>query len=271
VELVLGISDYITDRIREAFPELADRCRTLHNGADLGISLPRDQLSPELRQLTEELRHRFDIASAPVVLYVGNFALEKGTTYLLRAFERVLEEVPDARLVLIGPHSRYFKVRSPRSRKQRTERRRIEKRYRDEVEALAKRIGRPVIMPGRVPHDELSAYYALADVYAMPASSPEPFSLTVLEAMACGVPVVGTDAGGTPEIVEHGVNGLLVPPRDEVALARGLLELCADRPLATAMGARARARVAERFTWRSQALRLAAYYSELVVVQPCPI
>jgi glycosyltransferase involved in cell wall biosynthesis len=122
----------------------------------------------------------------------------------------------------------------------------------------------------RVPPDELPAYYALADVYTMPSSSPEPFSLTVPEAMGCGLPVVATAQGGDPEIAENGVTGLLVPPRDEVALARAIVQLLENRRLAEAMGARARALVADRFTWRAQAARLAAYYDELVAAQPCP-
>lgn len=270
VDLVLGVSDYITTGIRDAFPELAGRCHTLHNGADLETARPRDQLSLELRQLTEELRARFDLGHGPVVLHVGVFAPEKGTTYLLRAFERTLAEVPDARLILVGPHGRYFHVRAQPSRKARADARRQEKGYRSEVERLAGSLGQRVVMPGRVPHDELPAYYALADVYTMPSSSPEPFSLTVLEAMGCGVPVVATAHGGNPEIVEDGVTGLLVPPRDEAALARALVRLCRDRPLAAAMGTRGRALVAERFTWRVQAMRLAAYYDELVPARPCP-
>jgi spore coat protein SA len=270
VDLVLGVSDYITTRIQDAFPELAGRCRTLHNGADLEIARPGEQLTPELRQLTEELRSRFELGHGPVVLHVGVFAPEKGTTYLLRAFERMLDDVPDARLVLVGPHGRYFHVRARQGRKARADARRAEKGYRSEVERLAATLGQRVIMPGRVPHDQLPAYYALADVYTMPSSSPEPFSLTVPEAMGCGVPVVATACGGNPEIVEDGVTGLLVPPRDEAALARAFVRLCQDRPLADAMGARARALVAERFTWRVQAMRLAAYYDELVAVRPCP-
>jgi spore coat protein SA len=269
VDLVLGVSDYITRRIQDAFPELAGLCRTLHNGVELGFARPAKQLSPELRELSERLRARFGLENGPVVLYVGSFAVEKGTTYLLRAFRRTLDVVPEARLILVGPHSRYFQVRARRGRRARAERRRTEKGYRAEVELLARTIGERVIMPGRVPHDELPAYYALADVYTMPSSSPEPFSLTLPEAMGCAVPVVGTARGGTSEIVEPGVTGLLVPPRDEVALARALIRLCSDRPLAAAMGERARALVAERFTWRTQAIRLAAYYDDLVGVGPC--
>jgi glycosyltransferase involved in cell wall biosynthesis len=270
VALVLGVSDYITTGIQDAYPELAGRCRTLHNGADLEIAHPREQLPPELRELTKRLRARFKVGDGPVLLYVGVFAPEKGTTHLLRAFEHTRSEVPDAHLILIGPYGRYFRVRAQHGRKARAEERQVQKGYRSEVERLAERLGQTVIMPGRVQHDELPAYYALADVYVMPSSSPEPFSLTLPEAMGCGVPVVATAHGGNPEIVEDGVTGLLVPPRDEAALAQALIRLCRDRALAGAMGVRARALVAERFTWRAQAMRLAAYYGELVADRSCP-
>jgi glycosyltransferase involved in cell wall biosynthesis len=269
VDLVLGVSDYITTRIQEAYPELADRCRTLHNGTDLDLARPREKLPRELQQLTADLRARFRLGTGPVVLYVGVFAPEKGTTYLLRAFERMLGEVPDAQLILVGLHARYFQVRAPRGREARADARRANDGYRSDVEWLAATLGERVVMPGRVPHDELPAYYALADVYTMPSSSPEPFSLTVPEAMGCGVPVVATAQGGNTEIVEDGVNGLLVPPRDEAALAGALVRLCRDRPLAEAMGARARALVAQRFTWPILARRLAEYYDDLVAARPC--
>jgi glycosyltransferase involved in cell wall biosynthesis len=270
IDLVLGVSDYITTRIQDALPEVADRCRTLHNGVDLEKARPRDQLSPELRRLSSELRARYDLGRGPVVMHVGVFAPEKGTTDLLRSFEITLADVPDARLVLVGPHGRYFHVQAQPGRRARAVARGVEKGYRSEVERLAASLGHRVVMTGRVPHDQLPAYYALADVYTMPSSSPEPFSLTVLEAMGCGLPVVATAQGGNPEIVEHRVTGLLVPPRNEVALAQALLQLCRDRPLAAAMGHRGRALVAGRFTWQDQALRLAAYYDELVAAGPCP-
>ena len=78
------------------------------------------------------------------------------------------------------------------------------------------------------------------------------------------VPVAAKVQLVIPEIVEDGVTGLLVPPGDEKALAGALLQLCGDRSLAAAMGSRARALVAERFTWSTQAARLAEYYDELI-------
>jgi glycosyltransferase involved in cell wall biosynthesis len=270
-DLVLGVSDYITDGIRERYPDHAPRCQTLHNGAEVDFFLPRNLLPPRLSRLTSDLRLRFGLGDGPLVFYVGGFAADKGITCLLRAFRATLDEVPDARLLLVGAHNRYFQVRSPRGRRARVESRRAQQAYPHEVEQLLGQLRHRAIVAGRVPHDELPAYYALADVYTMPSTSPEPFSLTVPEAMSCGLPVVGTAHGGTPEIVDQGGTGLLVPPGDEAALARALVRLCRDPALAATMGARGRALVAQRFTWRIQALRLAAYYDELVGVQPCPI
>jgi glycosyltransferase involved in cell wall biosynthesis len=269
VDLVLGASDYITNRIRDGFPELADRCRTLYNGTDLELLAPRDQQPENLRRLAADLRARFRLGEGPVILYVGGFAVEKGTVELLLAFELVLREVPEATLVLVGAHNRYFQARSPRGWRARADTIANRKTYRQRVERLVARLGDRIVVAGGAPHDELAAYYALADVYTMPSTDPEPFSLTVPEAMGCGLPVVGTAHGGTVEIVDDGVTGLQVPPGDERALADALVRLCRDRPLAAAMGARARALVADRFTWRAQAERLAGYYDEHMGLRQC--
>jgi glycosyltransferase involved in cell wall biosynthesis len=264
VDLVLGASDYITRRIQDGFPELADRCRTLYNGTDLDLLAPHDALPEHLRRLAEELQTRFRLGDGPVVLYVGGLSVEKGTVELLSAFELVLRQVPDARLLLVGAYNRYFQVRSPRGRRARAELTASRRTYRQEVERLVARLGDRVVVAGGAPHEELAAYYALADVYTLPSADPEPFSLTVPEAMGCGLPVVGTAHGGTVEIVEDGVTGSLVPPGDVPALASALVRLCSDLSLTRAMGSRARARVARDFTWHAQAARLAEYYEELV-------
>jgi glycosyltransferase involved in cell wall biosynthesis len=77
---------------------------------------------------------------------------------------------------------------------------------------------------------ELLDFYAQADVFVMP-SLVEAFGVVFLEAMASGIPVIGTRAGGIPELIEHGRNGLLSEPGDVVGLAESLLGLLADVPL----------------------------------------
>ena len=92
----------------------------------------------------------------------------------------------------------------------------------------------------------------------------EAFGLAVVEPMARGKPVVATTVGGIPEIIEHGVTGLLVPPGDESALANAIGSLLEDQPAAAAMGRRAQRIVAERFTPESQLSRFAALVTEVL-------
>jgi glycosyltransferase involved in cell wall biosynthesis len=255
-DLVLGVSDYISDRIRRGFPALAARVRTLHNGV-------RTDLFSSGYGGRETLRRRMNLPAGPLALYVGSIAPEKGTDVLVRAFAEVHRRLPDAVLVIVGSPNRYFQVRSARGRGARAQVRRRQNGYGDEVARLAALLGQAVVFAGRRPHEELPEWYALADVFAMPSTGAEPFPLPVLEAFACGLPVVATTQGGLPEAVLDGVNGRLVPPHDPVALAVALVELCSDRGLAAQLGQQGRKIVMERFTWANQARLLAGYYRDL--------
>jgi glycosyltransferase involved in cell wall biosynthesis len=111
------------------------------------------------------------------------------------------------------------------------------------------------IFLGPVPLAELPALLAQATVFALPTLE-EPFGLAFLDAMACGLPCVGTRVEAVPEIVREGETGLLVPPGDAPALAAALERLLGDHTLARAMGARGRARVFAGGLWCHAAARL---------------
>ena len=86
-----------------------------------------------------------------------------------------------------------------------------------------------------------------SDIFLL-ASTGEAFGLVLTEAMACGVPVVGSRSGAIPEIVEDGITGLLATPRDAVSFADAIEKLARDERLRKAMGAKGRARVQEKFS-----------------------
>jgi glycosyltransferase involved in cell wall biosynthesis len=98
-----------------------------------------------------------------------------------------------------------------------------------------------------VPVDHMPALYRDHNVLLFPSTGPEGLPVSILEAMACGLAVVATATGGTTEIIEHGVNGLLCAPDDADALAGLLRMLRQDAELRRQLGARARVTVAERF------------------------
>ncbi|HZZ85611.1 MAG TPA: glycosyltransferase family 4 protein [Anaeromyxobacteraceae bacterium] len=160
------------------------------------------------------------------ILFVGVDFLRKGGAVLVEAFERLRRRRPGARLLVAGPRER-----------------------------LALPAG--AVQLGFVPFDELPALCAQASVFALPTLR-EPFGIAFLDAMACGLPCVGTRLEAVPEIVRDGLTGLLVPPADPGALAAALERLLAEPELARAMGFRGRERVAAFYRWELVAERLEA-------------
>jgi len=120
---------------------------------------------------------------------------------------------------------------------------------------------------GRVPHDEVPALLRSADVFV---SAPwyEPFGITPLEAMACGVPVVATAVGGMIDTVVHGATGLHVPPRQPDAIAEAVRTLLADDELRRRLGAAGVERARARYSWSRVADATLDAYARLLRRRP---
>jgi glycosyltransferase involved in cell wall biosynthesis len=161
---------------------------------------------------------------APVVVNVAALVPHKGQRHLIEAAALVVPRVPDARFVILGEGE----LRS--SLEQQVRRLHLEKH---------------VLLPGFRP-DVLSVIKG-ADLFVM-SSVMEGLGTSVLDAMACGKAVVGTEAGGIPEVVVDGETGRLVPVRDATALADAIVSLLNASGERAAFGRAARARVEERFS-----------------------
>jgi len=103
------------------------------------------------------------------------------------------------------------------------------------------------------------------DVVVHASSVPEPFGLVVIEGMAAAKPVA-TAAGGVLDIIEDGVNGLLVPCKDSKAMARAILQILSDRDKAEQMGLAARRRVTEKFTVQQQVTAVQKLYNSILAI-----
>ena len=160
-----------------------------------------------------------------IIATVANLRPGKGHDVLLRAFAAVVSQVPDARLRLVGSGV----LRAP-------------------LERLAADLGvaRSIEFLGHCENvqDVLSASH----LYAFP-SWTEAFPNGLIEGMAAGLPVVASGTGGMVELVEHGVNGLLVPPGDADALATALLALMRTPDLADRLGSAARSTIETRYSF----------------------
>ena len=165
-----------------------------------------------------------------IILTVGRWdpaERYKGADTLISTLPRVLQMIPDAALVLVGDGG---------------DRPRLEQLARDSG------VADHIHFLFGLSQEELFACYAHCDVFALP-SRAEGFGLVFLEAMANSKPVIGGAHGGTPDVIEDGVSGLLVPHGDVAMLSAALVSLLADPARASEMGARGRQRVQTDYTF----------------------
>jgi N-acetyl-alpha-D-glucosaminyl L-malate synthase BshA len=160
------------------------------------------------------------------LMHISNFRPVKRTEDVVRIFARVKERI-DSRLVLVGDGPEYGRTRE-----------------------LVDKLGLAEFVRYVGVVDDVVPLLAAADVLLLP-SETESFGLVALEAMASGVPVVASDVGGLPEVVEHGVTGFLAPMGDVEAMAEYCLQLLTDCRRSAAFGANARKRAAKLFDYRS--------------------
>jgi glycosyltransferase involved in cell wall biosynthesis len=171
----------------------------------------------------------------------------KGLAPLLEALAKVRTERDDAHLVVIG---------KPKAKSR--------------IPALIDRLGlgHAVEFVKGVSTERIVELYAEAEVACVP-SLYEGFSLPAVEAMACGVPVVGTNGGAVAEVIgRDGETGLIVPAGDVDALAQGLLRALGDADLRARLGEAGRRRALDNFTWRRTAEATAEHYQALLDEQP---
>jgi glycosyltransferase involved in cell wall biosynthesis len=201
----------------------------IRNGVDVRRFQPRPR-DPVLR------RSLGVPADARLVVCVSRLNPLKGVDYALLAASRLVRKFPNVHMLIIGDGAE-----------------------RRALEDLAHRLG----LDGRVGFTrmrlDVPEILAQASVSIMPSMS-EALPNTVLESMASGAPIVATRVGGTSELVEDGVTGLLIPPCDPHALEQAIARLLTDPDLAARLAATARARIVERFSLERKARETAAFY-----------
>jgi glycosyltransferase involved in cell wall biosynthesis len=183
-----------------------------------------------------------------IVGVVARLEPEKGHPTLLEAWPAVLRAVPDAYLLIVGEGSR-----------------------RDALEAMARalRVAHRVVFTGR--RDDVPAVTAALDVAVLP-SYREAQGMVILEAMALSRPVVASNVGGIPEMIEDGVTGLLVPPHDAAALAAAIVRLLVNHPLADMLGRAGHDMVHDRFCIELMVGAIQSIYDEGArVVRPSEV
>ena len=172
------------------------------------------------------------------ILFVGRLEKRKGLRYLLEAYGKLKWDLPNIRLIVVGPGNP----------------------DKESYRVISSHNLQDVDFVGRVSYEDLPRYYASADIFCSPATGAESFGIVLLEAMSAGKPVVASDIEGFRGIITDGEQGLLVQKKDSDALANALGALARDPELRRRLGSQG-SRSAEDYRWEVVAGRVENYYN----------
>jgi len=217
-----------------AFGIPADRSLFLPNGVDA------EKFSPSVHGL---IRERYGLSSSTkIVLCPRRLVPKNGVKFLLGAVPEILRRHPETVFVIVGEGPEKTAL---------------------ETQSSELKVQDKIIFAGGISNDEINSYYADADLVILP-SLKEATSISALEAMSSAKPIVASDVGGLPYLVENGVTGLLVPPSDSDALASAIRELLDSAGRRELMGRAAREKVLKELTWDHIARRTVEFYARVL-------
>jgi len=222
-DAIIATSDQQRIAIQRICRVPEEKVYTVYNGIDVS------RYSPE----AYHIRDKLGLMNEDVlILVVARLIEEKGVQFAIRSFPLILERVARCRLLIVGDGN-----------------------FRSPLEKMAQQIGLSshILFVGTVPEAELPSYYASADVFVNSTIRANGYDLTIVQAMACGKPVVVSNIGSVPTLIADGKDGLLVPPGDIVALAERVKRVLSDPGLAKMLGRNARKKVVERFSLEAMA------------------
>ena len=258
--IFLAYDSPVWDIFNQAFPVLgwfidrADRIIAVSNAAKAFIShftqkqvavIPNGVDSKKFHPNwnKERLREDLGIEEERIILCVSRLSYRKGIHVLLNAMKILTDEMDDIRLIILGEGEMFLLLRT---------------------QAKSLDLENRVSFMGYVPSQQLPKFYGMTDVFVLPSITAEAFGIVLLEAMASGKPVVATNVGGIPEVVESSNCGILVDPWDEYALAEAIFSLLEDESLRNELGRNGRKAVENRYSWDIIAEKIERVYQEIV-------
>jgi glycosyltransferase involved in cell wall biosynthesis len=213
--------------------------------AEIPNAIPTELYAPDAMRRAEWRSQHAVPQDALVYTCIAGLRPQKNHRLLLQAFAGAAQRLPKAQLLLVGPPDR------------------LDPNYAESLKALAQELGLEQCVRFLGSRADVPNILRASDVFVL-SSDYEGNPLSVLEAMAAGLPVVSTAVGGVPELVQDGATGLLVPAGDAHALAEAMTQIGRDAPLRAAIGNAARQTALQRFDVRVMSRAYAALYQQLL-------
>jgi len=225
----IAVSRFTKNEICKKYTVPTDWVSVIHNGVDLARFKPEPK-SPALLG-------KHNLNDEHILLTLSRVIERKGHDVVLRALPEVIKSFPKFKYIIAGVYDQNF--------------------YKTLTLLITELcLEDHVIITGVVPSEEILDYYNLCDAYIMVSKGSgtngdsEGFGITYLEANACEKPVIASETDGIPDAVEHGVNGLLVPPNNVEETSKAILSFLNDPERAKSIGKQGLKRIHQKFTWK---------------------
>jgi len=224
--VVFSSKEYIENAVKAGLPK--EKTALLYPLANTDLFKPT---APN-----QEFKEKFGLEKSKIILCTQRIDIKSSHEQLIKALPLVLKKVPNAKLVFVGGKSLTSKISN------------IRQKYEDAVRKLIRdlKLQTHVVFTGTLAYEDLPSVYSTADVVAQ-TSKIEGFGLAVTEAMSCGRPVIGTNAGGIPLQIKDKVNGFLVEVNDIEQTADRIVKLLTDEKLNKKMGQESLKIIQEKF------------------------
>ncbi len=238
--ILISSFEFVPDsQLKDLFPLYRQKFVELSLGVDTQIFAPRAK--------RKDLLEKYNLTENEIIfLFVGGLDkahFYKGLEILLESLARLRQSFSQIKLLVIGEGG-------------------LKSYYVNLAENL--RLGSGVIFLGHISYKDLSSYYNLADIFIFPSLQQETFGLVVLEAMACGKPIIASDWPALRNLVKPEINGFLIQPGNVQDLTTKILKFLEKPELIQKFGQASREMVRDRFTWQFHVKKLSSIYEELL-------
>ncbi len=215
---VVAISDSVKEHLVKDFLLDEQKIELIYNGIDLSRFTSESSFSKAA------LRRKFGLKGSPIIGIIARLSEVKGHIYLIQAMKEILEFYPKAQLFIAG-----------------------DGKIKDELVKLARRLGvfENIVFVAEI-SDTVEAL-SVMDIFVMPSLN-EGLGLSLMEAMAFGLPVIGSNVGGIKTLIQDGYSGVLVPAADSLSIAGAVVELLKDQKRAQYLGGNARNFINHKFS-----------------------
>lgn len=218
---IIAVSDKVAKAIqRRPFID-RKKIKIIKYGIDLEIFQGSDEERKNIRKFLNFSEQD------QVVLFLSLLSKQKGADVAIRAFKELSRKEKNVKLIIGGDGD-----------------------YLQAAKQLAEQLGMAdrVVFPGFIPNDEASGYYNAADIFIFPTLRLESFGIVLAEAMACEKPIIASKIGSIPDVIDDGINGILVRPGDHEELSREIRRLLRDREYSRILAKNARKKALQEFS-----------------------